>query len=63
MVGGGSNPGMWALVLSGPMATFWVKWRRLRRPHELTMALFYTAGVLFFSAVHIYTLVSASTIL
>jgi len=62
-VGGGPNYGMWAIIFSGSMATFWLKWRKLRRPHELTMALFYSAGVLFFSAAHIYTLVSASTIL
>ncbi len=62
-VGGGLNPGMWAIVFSGSMATFWVKWRKLRRPHELAMALFYTAGVLLFSALHIYALISSSTIL
>lgn len=63
MVGGGPNFGMWAIVFSGWTATFWVKWRKLRRPHELTMALLYTALVLFFSALHIYALISASTIL
>ncbi len=62
-VGGGTNCGLWAIVFSGSMATFWVKWFKLRRRHELILALIYTAVVITFSVLHIYNLIDASAIL
>ncbi|MDE6168084.1 MAG: hypothetical protein K2G28_06460 [Acetatifactor sp.] len=55
--GGGINYGLYALVFSGNMATFWVKWFRLRRKHELAIAALYTLFVLALSTSHIYNLV------
>ncbi len=62
-LGGGTNCGLWAIVFSGMMATFWVKWLKLRRRHEFVLALIYTAVVVTLSVLHIYNLISASTIL
>lgn len=62
-VGGGMNWGLWALVFSANMATFWVKYIRLRRKHELLMALAYTVLVLALSGSYIYDLVAASAVL
>lgn len=56
--GGGMNYGIYAIVFSGFMSTFWVKWFRLRRPHELVMAILYTVIVAAFSAAHIYDLIT-----
>ncbi len=63
MTGGGNSPGFYAIVASGQMATFWVKWFKLRRKHELAVAVFFTIIVIAFSAVHIYNLIAKSTIL
>ena len=60
---GGTNWGVWALVFSTHMTTFWVKYWRLRHGHELVMALIYTALVALFSGGHIYHLIASSTIL
>ena len=60
--GGGINCGIYAIVLSGSMATFWVKWIKLRRRHELAMALLYTAVVIALSLSHIYNLVTVAVI-
>lgn len=62
-VGGGPNCGLWAVVFSASMTTFWVKYIRLRRRHELASAIAYTLLVLACSAFHIYNLIAASTIL
>lgn len=62
-VGGGTNWGIWAVVFSTNMTTFWVKYRKLRRRHELVMAILSTTIVAFFSAEHIYHLIASSTIL
>ena len=62
-VGGGTNWGLWALVFSANMATFWVKYIRLRRKHELVMAIAYTILVSALSGGHIYNLITSSTIL
>lgn len=51
--GGGLNYGIYAIVFSGYMATFWVKWLRLQRRHEFIIALLYTVIVVAFSAAHI----------
>lgn len=62
-VGGGTSCGLWALVFSTLMTTFWVKYIRLRRKHELVLAIVYTTLVLALSAYHIYDLIVSSTIL
>ena len=62
-VGGGMNYGLYAIVFSMPMAGFWMKYAKLRKKHELLVAICYTVGVLLFSAAHIYQLISASQIL
>lgn len=62
-VGGGTNLGIWALVFSTNMTTFWVKYIKLRRKHELALAVAYTIFVSACSAGHIYNLIVSSTIL
>lgn len=62
-VGGGMNWSLYALVLSANMTVFWVKYVRLRRKHELVIAIIYTICVVILSGVHIYDLVVSSTIL
>ena len=62
-VGGGTNWGLWAIVFSAYMTTFWVKYIRLRRKHELVMAIAYTVLVSVMSGGHIYNLIVSSTIL
>lgn len=63
LIGGGTNWGFWALVLSVFMTTFWVKYIKLRRKHELVIAIVYTIIVSTMSIVHIYNLIESSTIL
>ncbi len=63
ITGGGTSPGFYAIVASGQTATFWVKWFKLRRKHELAVAIFFTIFVIFFLASHFYYLISKSTIL
>lgn len=62
-VGGGINWGIWALVFSANMTTFWVKYIRLHRKRELVMAIAYSIFVSACSAGHIYNLIVSSTIL
>ena len=62
-VGGGHNWGIWALVFSANMTTFWVKFIKLRRIHELLLAIAHTALVAVASGFHIYNLITSSTIL
>lgn len=62
-VGGGTNSGVWALVFSANMTTFWVKYIKLRRKHELVMAIVYTVLVAVMSGWHIYNLITSSAIL
>lgn len=62
-VGGGMNYGLWVLVFSANMTTFWVKYIRIRRKHELVMAISYTILVFALSGCHIYNLIVSSTIL
>ena len=62
-VGGGTNWGIWALVFSANMTTFWVKYIKLRRKHELVMAIAYTIFVSACSIGHIYDLIVSSMIL
>lgn len=62
-VGEGTNWGIWALVFSVSMTTFWVKYIKLRRKHELVTAIVYTLLVMVASGYHIYNLITSSTIL
>lgn len=62
-VGGGKNWGLWALVFSANMTTFWVKYMKLRRKHELVMAIAHTIFVSICSVWHICNLIASSTIL
>lgn len=47
----------WAIYFSALSANFWVKYRRLRRRHELLAALLYSALCLFFAALFVMDLV------
>lgn len=47
----------WAIYFSALSANFWVKYRRLRRRHELLVALLYSALCLFFTALFVMDLV------
>ena len=62
-VGAGHNWGLWALVFSPTMATYWVKYIRLRRKHELLIAIAYTVIVAVSAGYHIHNLIASSTIL
>ena len=62
-VGGGINWGIWALVFSANMTTFWVKYIKFGRKHEFLLAIAYTVLVAAFSGFHIYNLIVSSTIL
>ena len=62
-VGGGINWGIWALVFSANMTTFWVKYIKFRRKNEFLLAIAYTVLVATFSGFHIYNLIVSSTIL
>lgn len=62
-VGGGINWGLWALVFSTNMTTFWVKYIKLHRKHELVIAIVYTILVSIMSGYYIYELIVSSTIL
>lgn len=63
LVGGGLNWGLWALYFSANMTTSWVKYIKLRRNHELFMAVVYTILVAVSSGYHVYNLVVSSSIL
>lgn len=56
LVDKGINWGIYALVCSITMTTFWVKYIQLRRKHELMMAIAYTILVFMLSGYHIYNL-------
>ncbi|MDO4489027.1 MAG: DUF6442 family protein [Eubacteriales bacterium] len=61
--GGGMNYGLYAVVFAMPMAGFWFKYIKLRKKHELALAIGYTIVVLAFSVGHIQGLIAASSIL
>ena len=61
--GGGMDYGIYAVLFAMPMAGFWLKYIKLRKKHELLVAICYTVGVVLFSAAHSYELISASEIL
>lgn len=62
-VGGGMNYGLYAIVVSIPMASFWTKYVKLRKKHELYVAVLDMFVVVSCSIAHIYNLISTSTIL
>lgn len=62
-VGGGINWGIWTLVFSINMTTFWVKYIKLHRKHELVMAIAYTILISACSIGYIYDLIVSSAIL
>ena len=61
-VGEGINWGLWALVFSTNMTIYWVKYIKLRRKHELMIAIAYTILVSVMSGYYIYNLIVSSTI-
>ena len=58
IVGKGMNYALWALVLSMSCAIFWVKYVKMRKKHELLMAILYTVLTLALSVMHIYELIA-----
>lgn len=60
--GGDMDYGLYAIVFSMPMAGFWMKYAKLRKKHELFVAICYTVAVVLFSALHIYGLIASSAI-
>lgn len=62
-VGGGTNYGLYAIAFIIPAAGFTVKAIKLKRRHEILVAVLYWIAVAGFSAAHIYQLIAASTIL
>lgn len=58
LVGGGQNYGLYAVVMSIPCVNFCFKAEKLRRKHEIVMAIGYAIFVLMLSAAHIYKLFS-----
>ena len=50
-------------AVCGGAVTWAVTYIKLRKKHELLVAICYTVGVALFSAAHIYELISASAIL
>ncbi|MGN1249700.1 MAG: DUF6442 family protein [Candidatus Spyradocola sp.] len=63
LTGGGINYGLYAVVFVIPATGFTVKAIRLRRRHEIVVAVIYWVAVLLFSAAHLYQLFTASQIL
>ena len=62
-VGEGINWGLWALVFSANMTIYWVKYIKLRRKHELMIAIAYTILVAVMSGYYIYELIVSSVIM
>ncbi len=62
-VGGGANCGIWAIVFSANMTIYWIKYIKLRRKHDLAVAIVLTVLVSAMSVLHIYNLIASSAIL
>ena len=62
-LGEGMNYGLYAVVFSIPGTGFIIKSIRLRKKHEIAVAICYVIIVLMFSCAHIQQLIAASTIL
>lgn len=63
MLGEGMNYGLYAILFSILATGFIVKAFRLKRRHEIIIAIIYVLATVAFSAAHIYQLFSSSTIL
>ena len=63
LVGKGMNYGLYAVVSSILAAGFVVKAVRLKRKHEIVVAVIYTVATVVFSVAHIVGLISFSSIL
>ncbi|MEN6410719.1 MAG: DUF6442 family protein [Anaerolineaceae bacterium] len=63
LLGEGMNYGLYAIVFSVTATGFIFKSIRMKRKHEIVVAVIYTIAVLGFSAAHICNLFAASTIL
>jgi len=63
VVGEGINYGLFAVIFSISATGYVIKAFRLRRKHEIIIALIYIITVLFFSTAYIYQLIASSTIL
>lgn len=61
--GGGINYGLWAVIFSIQAGVFSVKAVKLKRKHEIALAVMYCAVTALMAAGHIYNLVTASKIL
>lgn len=61
--GGGTNWGLWAIVLSANMTINWMKYIKLRRKFELALAIVYTILVSVMSGYHIYDIIVSATII
>lgn len=58
--GGGINYGLYALVFTVNMSSYWVKYGKLRKKSDLCLAVVETLFVAALSAAHLYSLVSPS---
>lgn len=58
--GAGMDYGLYAVVFSIPAAAFLVKAVRLKRRHEIALAVVYSVFVLSLSGAHIFTLFQAA---
>ncbi len=63
LLGGGANCGLWAIMLSIQAATFAVKAVKLRRKHEIALAVVDALLALAMVALHIHSLIASSAIL
>ena len=61
--GGGTNGGLWSIVLSANMTINWMKYIKLRRKFELALAIVYTILVSVMSGYHIYDIIVSATII
>ncbi len=57
LVTGRVNAGVWMVYLSTQCTVFWIKWAKLRRGHELAMALLYSAAFLCMTTAFVIDLV------
>lgn len=62
-VGEGTNYGLWAIIFAIQAGGFTVKAVKLKRKHEIVIAIMYVVVTLMMAAGHMYNLISSSTIL
>ncbi len=63
LVGEGLNYGLWSIIFSMEAACFITKAIRLKRTHEIILAVLYSITALLTAAGHIYNLLLAADIL